>query len=362
MPSMKDLIDNLSGSKYFSCILSKDLSPDFLKVHNETIQSSKASPHEAKQEHDKIRLIQWNCDGIRNKIIELRQRVIDQEIDVILIQETKLEKNHKTPDIPGFAPWRVDRKNKKGGGLIAYIKRSIIFEKKREQSKDTTEIQTLRIKLNKKKWIDVTNLYCPPVSSKAHEDLNPRLATEIVTCNKDALIAGDFNGHSLLWDEVQPPDERGEDIINWVIDEDLSIANDGSPTRINRGTGNESTPDITIHGSSWNNKINWSVDELIGNSDHNPIIIEISVKMRHVSPLNRAAKWKSKDVNWQEFKEEVEKNILDAETAVHWERVSTSAKDFLKARFLHHSSFYFTSTTLLTSSRTSISMLCLLTT
>ena len=78
-------------------------------------------------------------------------------------------------------------------------------------------------------------------------------------------------------------------------------------------------------------QINWTGDEPIGSSDNNPIIIEISVKIRHVFLLNRAAKWKLKDANWQEFKEEViEKNILDTE-AVRLLLIKSLIEKFSKA-------------------------------
>ena len=94
-----------------------------------------------------------------------------------------------------------------------------------------------------------------------------------------------------------------------MIEKDLTLLNDGSPTRVNKTTGNESTPDVTLCGPSWRNKVTWHVDESIGSSDHNPIIIEIQSKVRHVSPLDRTARWKSKDVDWDAFRKAVEEKM-----------------------------------------------------
>ena len=47
------------------------------------------------------------------------------------------------------------------------------------------------------------------------------------------IIAGDFNAQFILWDEIQLPDQRGANVEDWVIDNDLSIMNDGTPTRVN---------------------------------------------------------------------------------------------------------------------------------
>ena len=57
------------------------------------------------------------------------------------------------------------------------------------------------------------------------------------------------------------------------------------------------------------------MDEPIGSSDHSPIIIEVSDKVKYVSPLNRSAKWKSRDVDWDSFKQTADDNILDPNEA-----------------------------------------------
>ena len=82
----------------------------------------------------------------------------------------------------------------------------------------------------------------PPDSSVAFANKHLALETGIIPTDPYTIIAGDFNAHSLLWDDIQPPDTRGTEMENWIIDQELSVANDGSPTRVGRITGNESTP------------------------------------------------------------------------------------------------------------------------
>ena len=48
------------------------------------------------------------------------------------------------------------------------------------------------------------------------------------------FLAGDFNGHSALWDTVQPIDSRGERIEEWIADNNLICSNDGTSTCTNR--------------------------------------------------------------------------------------------------------------------------------
>ena len=50
---------------------------------------------------ESLRILQWNADSLATKIGELRDRVKQLEVDVILIQETKL-RGKPTPRIPGY--------------------------------------------------------------------------------------------------------------------------------------------------------------------------------------------------------------------------------------------------------------------
>ena len=64
------------------------------------------------------------------------------------------------------------------------------------------------------------------------------------------LILGDFNGQSQIWKSLQPQDQRDDNILDWILDNDLHILNDGSATRTSRITGNDSTSDISLCGSN----------------------------------------------------------------------------------------------------------------
>lgn len=55
-------------------------------------------------------------------VSELQDRLKMQDIDVCLVQETKLRLTHRTPTIKGYGAVRSDRKGGIDGGLITYIK------------------------------------------------------------------------------------------------------------------------------------------------------------------------------------------------------------------------------------------------
>ena len=45
---------------------------------------------------NKLKIYQWNADGIRSKLLELRDRLLNSDINVLAVQESKLRKTDKT--------------------------------------------------------------------------------------------------------------------------------------------------------------------------------------------------------------------------------------------------------------------------
>ena len=156
-----------------------------------------------------LRILQWNADGLSpTKTIELGHRLSEDRIDICLVQETKWKITKSTPRLTGFTSVRLDRKNQNGGGgLVTYVKSSLVFELLQQASISGTEIMTLRVKLGKKRWAKITNLYCPP--SRIHT-AQSTLALPVLPNSPDCLILGDLNAHHKMWDEFQPVDTRCE--------------------------------------------------------------------------------------------------------------------------------------------------------
>ena len=121
-------------------------------------------------------------------------RLVDGDIDVCVIQETKLGRNVISPKIPGYnAILRADRKGTMSSeGLIIYAKNSIVYGHVQNSSVDGTDSATIRLKLRRAKWISITSVYIPPDNSISLEvNFNPRkIPTDI------CLIFGDFYAHS----------------------------------------------------------------------------------------------------------------------------------------------------------------------
>ena len=77
---------------------------------------------------NELLILQWNCNGIKNKLTELTQYLYKHQLKIAVIQESKLNCNSSPPDIPNFTTVRKDRLSDKGGGLIIYIHKTLQFQ------------------------------------------------------------------------------------------------------------------------------------------------------------------------------------------------------------------------------------------
>ncbi len=71
-----------------------------------------------------LRILQWNADGLSTKVLELRDSLAAESIDVCLFQETELVEKDASPPFPGYNSIRVDRPTThRGEGLLTLVKK-----------------------------------------------------------------------------------------------------------------------------------------------------------------------------------------------------------------------------------------------
>ena len=275
--------------------------------------TGKSEPKPVNQLNRPLRILQWNAGSLSAKIDELRCFLVDFKIDIALIQETWLTEKSATPKIKGYIPVRGDRKHAEypGGGLITYIRGDefnpgIGFKPNGHCQQEAVEVISVSVQQSQKKWLTINNIYIP----RGEMDLS------FIPMKDNTIHAGDFNAHSKLWDDEQPEDQRGDEIVDWMLENDLVCQNDGSPTRVNRGTGGLSTPDCTFVTRDLGEKVKWeSIDDNDMGSDHAPIVIEVSCgEFKTISNTPLRTRWKRKGINWNAFREEVEALSLSPST------------------------------------------------
>ena len=178
--------------------------------------------------------------------------------------------------------------------------------------------------IREKRWAKITNLYCRP--SRSHT-AQSTLALPVLPNSPDCLILGDLNAHHNMWDEFQPIDTREEETLDWCLENDLHVMNDGSHTRNNihstaRQTPDsegKSSPDVSICGSTWSRGYTWITTVPIGSSDHLPILITLDEAVSHQSIFKGIPRWKNTGVDWGAYTEQLEKVVEEfpSTTNVH---------------------------------------------
>ena len=194
---------------------------------------------------NKLKIYQWNAEGIRPKFLKLRDRLINYYSGVLAVQESKLQKADKTPFIDGYATVWKDRNNILRGGLLLFIRIDMVFEKLHSFEKADMEILSIHLKTTKSTWLELYNVYLPNTSTQ-HNSFDPSL----IKPGLSALTLGDLNGQSQMWDPLQLPDSRDDEILDWILDNYLHILNDDSATWTGWITGNDRTPNISLCGSN----------------------------------------------------------------------------------------------------------------
>ena len=56
-----------------------------------------------------LKVLQWNANGLKSKMVELEDRIRHTEIDLIMIQESKLCSKDRNTSLPGYSTIRKDR-------------------------------------------------------------------------------------------------------------------------------------------------------------------------------------------------------------------------------------------------------------
>lgn len=218
-----------------------------------------------------IRILQWNCRSISNKIGALCKLIHIHKIDVVLLQETFLS-DKKIIKINDFDIIRADR-NSQGGGVAIAIKNIWRYKKLNIISNsDEIEVIGCKLKVNDNTNIDLVSLYI-------NHNININMTNLDIIFNKleaPFIIGGDFNAHAMEWgcDNNSP---RGEVILDALEKFNSVFLNDGSLTRIQAPPHKSSAIDLTITDTNNSFYCHWQSLNANCGSDHLPILTTVMI-------------------------------------------------------------------------------------
>ena len=251
--------------------------------------------------------IQHNCNGIHSSRAELQTFLVNYQVKIAALQETKLYDRSKTPVFQGYNLIRKDRPTGRGGGLAFLVHDSVRYTDLDVTAlippgDVTLELQGISAYINGS-YIKIFNIYIPPSSASTHYAPNLKNILEV---DDDALILGDLNAHSEAWFSSLS-DVRGDSLVGQFEDSNFYILNTNSHTR--RPTnGNTSSPDVSLISSHLALSVEWETHVAL-NSDHLPISITF---IDDLPPLRTSKTFINfKRAKWGHFTSETERVFAD---------------------------------------------------
>ena len=232
------------------------------------------TPHKHTGPAVKVREMQVNINGLRNKLEELKLLIHDTHADIITIQETKLTPKAKTPKIHNFTSVHTDRLHKAGGGLIT-LGDNITFATTDIASTINThniEFQMVKVHINNTKHITIANIYIPPRDTTSTHyktaDTDIQHCIQYITNIPHSVLTGDVNAHSTLWHSYTD-DHRGQLMADVISISDHITLNTNTPTRLPNTTLQQtSSPEITTVSNTLYNRTSWTTQHALS-TDYN---------------------------------------------------------------------------------------------
>lgn len=240
---------------------------------------------------------QWNFRSARSNNVFLKQLIMEEKFDIMLLGETWYKCNYNIK-FNGFNILRKYRQDGKGGVAILIADKLCYQELHFNHTfNQKIEICGATVSVNNKK-VSVVSLYRPPnakVTSADYINVFNQIPHLMV-------VGGDFNAHHYIWGSSSSnPDGI---ILTDALEHfaNLVVANTGAATRISPPGKNIFAVDLTLLTSELAESCSWEVAPDTYGSDHFPIRMKLfdddPVELEKITPLS---KWSTNDVDWLEY-------------------------------------------------------------
>ncbi|UYV79947.1 GRIN2B [Cordylochernes scorpioides] len=239
------------------------------------------------------------------KLEEIMERAEKQKIQIIALQETKLNEKYNLK-YKNYNILRKDR-NKEGGGL-AFLIKNLYYEDIAINIPNTSDLeaQGIKVYLSQNKTINIFNMYHPPNNKLIDDGTMAQFLTD------NTIIVGDLNAKHQLWG-CSMPNPRGKILSNLFDDNAFMCLNDGNPTHHSYSYNTAQALDISFSSPDIFHKCKWQILKSIG-SDHLPILIEISTKSKTSSIKEKF--WNFKKANWNLYQQNTNEDFRKAPTSI----------------------------------------------
>lgn len=219
----------------------------------------------------KLRVLEWNAQGIRHKTIELLDLLKRKNIDILLVNETFLVPTIKL-FLDGYTIYRKDRTSH-GGGVAIAIKSALSHEPLPHINTSIIENVSILLHHNNKKIV-FSSVYNPKDSPFFKADM-----LKLIPKNAEYFIFGDLNARHRFWNCLGY-NRSGTALHRLLLRSDFVVHFPDNHTH-HPHRGNPSTIDILLSNSTRTISKPEALIEL--GSDHIPVFcsIELNVTLKN---------------------------------------------------------------------------------
>ena len=253
------------------------------------------------EEPTRMDIMQWNCNGIGNKVTKLAAYIHSKDAKIAALQETKLGPKSTPPN--SGSQYTLIRQGRPGGrqsGGLAFLSHQSVLFTRVEPAKandGTMEAMTIKVKFNKSD-VKLVNFYIPSKNSCPDNytaSIQPLLLSH-------GIVLGDANAHNGSW-HSSILDPRGISLATEIANSNFGVLNTDSPTRLT-SDAQATSLDISMASYERLTSASWRTETTL-NSDHLPILIELQTS----SILKKAPKRTFTNIlkaDWKSFEAKVE--------------------------------------------------------
>ena len=197
---------------------------------------------------DSIKILFWNCNGLRTGIDELRDFVQQNPVDLILIQEVKCKsskflkiKNYKLYHTPRITNNEISN----FGGTAIFVNNKIPHAHIPSLDLNITENTNIQIYIDKRNSLVISSVYIRILNNSNIPNIQalPHDLEKLLNLHNNVILAGDFNSHHTSWDKFSDP--LGNSLYNFCTNKGVEIVHPLCPTRYDH-RGNGTTIDLAL--------------------------------------------------------------------------------------------------------------------
>ena len=232
-----------------------------------------------------MNIVFWNCQGLRPKRKELQNYLLENQIDILVLNETFLKPKFKF-HLPGYDIYKNDRLVGTKGGVVILVKEGIIVnqEWKNEHFNVITDNEALAIEIELQSGdkVILATIYCP------NGNPSSKLFRMINALSNQVIFLGGFNSKHKQFGCVKP-NKSGQTLVNIAKDLKLFYVNQLCPNRHTREDPFHGTSDILdmafISPGLSSRYLSFSVADDYMGSDHFSIQISLDKPLKRNTPL-----------------------------------------------------------------------------